>query len=121
MGPPGGSLEPGEDHPMAILRELSEELGAENVVVTSQIAERSKEHPVGGRQVRQVEKYFFVHVAPADIDLARANQTDRIQTIRWWALNELRSTGQTVYPLGLVDLIADVLTEGASERHVVLH
>lgn len=118
---PGGSLEPGEDHPMAVLRELSEELGAENVVVTSQIAERSKEHPVGGRQVRQVEKYFLVHVAPADIDPARATQTDNIRASRWWALDELRSTGETVYPLGLVDLIADVLTEGAPERPVVLH
>ncbi|MGW1365374.1 NUDIX domain-containing protein [Streptomyces chartreusis] len=52
---PGGSLEPGEDYPTAVLRELGEELGATNVTLITQVAERRQDHPVGGHQVRQVE------------------------------------------------------------------
>ncbi|MEU1036325.1 hypothetical protein ABZ402_48450 [Streptomyces mirabilis] len=38
-----------------------------------------------------------------------------------WTLGELRSTRETVYPLGLSDLITDVLTEGVPKRPVVLN
>jgi ADP-ribose pyrophosphatase YjhB (NUDIX family) len=110
---PGGSLEPGEDYTTAVIRELREELGAE-------IAERRQDHPVGGRQVRQIEKYFLVRVAPADLDPDRATRTDNIRAHRWWTLDELRTTRQTVYPLGLADLVANVLTDGTPKRPVVL-
>jgi ADP-ribose pyrophosphatase YjhB (NUDIX family) len=117
---PGGSLEPGEDYTTAVIRELREELGAEGVDLGAEIAERRQDHPVGGRQVRQIEKYFLVRVAPADLDPALATQTDNIRAHRWWTLDELRTTRQTVYPLGLADLVANVLTDGTPKRPVVL-
>ncbi len=117
---PGGSLEPGEDYPTAVLRELREELGAEKVDLGAQIAERSKDHPVGGIRVRQVEKYFLARIALADIDPDRATQTDNIRSHRWWTLENLRTTRDTVYPLGLSELIADVLAEGPPQRPTIL-
>jgi ADP-ribose pyrophosphatase YjhB (NUDIX family) len=117
---PGGRLEPGEGYPAAVLRELGEELGAENVAVGDEVAVRIQDHLVGGQQVRQVEKYFLVWATADDMDPSRATQTDNIRASRWWTLDELRSTDETVYPLGLADLIADVLTEGAPEQPVVL-
>lgn len=117
---PGGSLEPGEDYPAAALRELGEELGARDVVLSGEIAERSQDHPVGGRTVRQVEKYFLVRAEPDDLDVTRATQTDTIRAIRWWSLDELRSTEQTVYPLGLTGLLADVLTNGLPREPALL-
>ncbi|RDG36255.1 NUDIX hydrolase [Streptomyces corynorhini] len=120
---PGGSLETGEDYDAAALRELHEELGVDekDVALSGQLAERSQDHAVGGREVRQIERYFLAHLSPGDLDPARATQPDNIRAHRWWTLQELRSTRETVYPLGLSDLITDVLTAGVPEYPVVLH
>ncbi|MBC2906747.1 NUDIX hydrolase [Streptomyces cupreus] len=119
---PGGSLEDGEDHATATLRELHEELGvdASAVDLGAQLAERSKDHLVGGRAVRQVEKYFLARIPAAAIDPARASQPDNIREHRWWPLADLHATAETVYPLGLADLLTGVLAHGAPMRPVVL-
>jgi hypothetical protein len=52
-----------------------------------------------------VEKYFLTRVSAADVDPARASQPDNIRENRWWTLAELRATAETVYPLGLADLV----------------
>jgi 8-oxo-dGTP pyrophosphatase MutT (NUDIX family) len=77
---PGGSFEDGEDHAMATLRELREELGIDEATPEPgmQLAERSKDHLVGGREVRQVERYFLARVSPGDVRSERATQPDNI-------------------------------------------
>ncbi|MFE2584890.1 NUDIX hydrolase [Streptomyces sp. NPDC059378] len=119
---PGGSLEDGEDHAAATLRELNEELGIDEKAVElgAQLAERSKDHLVSGREIRQVEKYFLTRFSAADVDPARASQSDNIREHRWWTLAELHDTAETVYPLGLADLLTGVLAHGAPMRPVVL-
>ncbi|MEU9426455.1 NUDIX domain-containing protein [Streptomyces sp. NPDC048342] len=119
---PGGSLEAGEDHAAAALRELSEELGVEekDVVLGTQLAQRSTDHAVGGQEVRQVERYFLAYLAPKDVDPAGASQPDNIQAHRWWTLQELRDTPETIYPVGLLDVITEVLAKGVPERPIVL-
>lgn len=117
---PGGGLEPGEDYPTAVLRELREEVGVLKAGLGDQIAERVVDHPVSGRLVRQVERYFLVRAAAGDVDPSRATQPDSIRSSRWWTLDELRSTGERVYPRGLAQLIAVVLAGGPPGRPVVL-
>lgn len=119
---PGGSLEEGEDHATATLRELREELGidAATVELGMQLAERSKDHLVGGREVRQVERYFLARVSPGDVRPERATQPDNIREYRWWTQDELRSTAETVYPQGLADLIAAVAEGRTPNRPIVL-
>jgi ADP-ribose pyrophosphatase YjhB (NUDIX family) len=111
---PGGALEAGENHAAAALRELSEELGVDekNVALGRQLAQRSQDQTVAGRIVRQVERYFLAHLEPTDADPARATQPDNIRAHRWWTLNELRETSETIYPVGLVDLITRLLADG---------
>jgi 8-oxo-dGTP pyrophosphatase MutT (NUDIX family) len=120
---PGGSLEPGEDDTTATLRELREELGIDRQAVElgAQLAERSKDHLVGGRQVRQVEKYFLARTSAASVDPAGATQPDNIREFRWWTLADLQATTETVYPVGLADLVEAVVEGHTPERPVLLN
>ncbi|MCX4598403.1 NUDIX domain-containing protein [Streptomyces sp. NBC_01549] len=119
---PGGSLEDGEDHATATLRELREELGIDEKAVElgAQLAERSKDHVVGGCLVRQVEKYFLTRVSAADVAPDRASQTDNICEARWWTVSDLRAATETVYPVRLADLVEAVVEGRTPALPVVL-
>ena len=119
---PGGSLEQGEDYATATLRELGEELGVDEKAIElgPQLAERTKDHLVGGREVRQVERYFLTRVSASDIDPDRATQPDSIREYRWWTLAELRAARETVYPAGLANLVAAVAAGRTPSQPVVL-
>ncbi|MFI7536540.1 NUDIX hydrolase [Streptosporangium sp. NPDC049376] len=111
---PGGALDPGEDYQAAVRRELGEELGVADVELGPQIATRSKEHLVQGETVRQVERYFVVRLSADHVDPARATQTDGILAWKWWTLEDLNATDQTVYPVELTRLIGHFLADGPS-------
>ncbi|WP_371778393.1 NUDIX hydrolase [Streptosporangium subroseum] len=117
---PGGSLEPGEDHHSAALREVREELGVSDVTLGPELAVRSKDHLVGGQPVRQVERYYAARVHADDVDPEHATQPDDIRAWRWWTLAELATSDQTVYPIGLGDLIAGYLRDGAPAKPLEL-
>ncbi|ELP68472.1 NUDIX domain-containing protein [Streptomyces turgidiscabies] len=112
----------GEDHATATLRELGEELGIDEKAIElgPQLAERTKEHLVGGREVRRVELYYLTRLSVSDVDPARATQPDSIREYRWWTLTELRTTHETVYPAGLADLVAAVAAGHTPSQPVVL-
>nr|WP_180686625.1 NUDIX domain-containing protein [Streptomyces gossypiisoli] len=120
---PGGALEPGEDDATATLRELREELGIDEhaVELGVQLAERRKDHFVGGLQIRQVERYFLARISAAAVDPARATQPDTIRELRWWTVSELQAATETVYPAGLADLVAAIVEGHTPERPVVLN
>ncbi|MFJ6837334.1 NUDIX hydrolase [Streptomyces sp. NPDC091209] len=115
----GGSLEPGEDYRTAARREVLEELGIADVALGPVLADRDQQHHVGGHLVRQVERYYLARVDADAVDPAAATQADQIRERRWWTTAELHSTTETVYPLGLADLLTG-LAHGAPVRPVVL-
>ncbi len=109
---PGGSLEPGEDHQQAVVRELREELGVGHVDLGPHLATRTKDHQVAGRDIRQAEQYYLARVRPENVHPKSAANPDNIQEWRWWSLAELTATSQTVYPAGLTELLRGILASG---------
>ncbi|MFG2435787.1 hypothetical protein [Streptomyces sp. NPDC048508] len=75
---------------------------------------------MGGREVRQVERYSLARVTESDVDPSRATQPDNIREYRWWTPAELRCTRETVYPVGLADLVTAVSEGRTPDKPVVL-
>lgn len=118
---PGGSLEEGESHEQAARRELREELGLiYDDAFGLPVAERAKEHTVGGRRVRQVELYYMARIKAGELDLAAATQPDEITDYRWWTRSEIATANDPIYPLGLLDLVTGYLAHGAPRQPVTL-
>ncbi len=106
---PGGGLDEGESPPQAAARELHEETGLRigpdelGPVVHQRVAE----FRVAGAAYRQSEDYFLVRAdvfeaaptASSDLELAAVLRT------RWWTREELRGTGERVYPAELLDVL----------------
>lgn len=117
---PGGSLDLNETHESAAQRELHEELGIDDITLGPQLAIRAKEHLVGGRLVRQVERYYVTRIDAADLDPTLATQPDNIRAWKWWSSPDLANSQETIHPAKLSNLIADYLALGAPETPIEL-
>jgi 8-oxo-dGTP pyrophosphatase MutT (NUDIX family) len=108
---PGGGVEPGEDARAAALREAFEETGHRVGELVGPVARRSSVFPFDGRLLEQREQYFVAHVPAFEPTTEGWTDFERraLVGLRWWSLDELRATQETVYPENLADLVADAL------------
>jgi 8-oxo-dGTP pyrophosphatase MutT (NUDIX family) len=109
---PGGGREPGESEEECAVREVLEETGLRldpgdlGPVVHDEVIEYTFE----GVLVRQ-HQIFFLHTVEAfgvDTGGWDAAEVRSQRTVRWWTPDELARTSEAVYPVNLLDLIADV-------------
>ena len=105
---PGGELHSGESFKEAAQRELFEETGIKIDTVGKYIAERKFLLTLpSGEQVDAQERFFVVRTE--DARLTSDNQTDEERQVmtdyKWWHIEDLRLTSETVYPLGLPDIL----------------
>jgi 8-oxo-dGTP pyrophosphatase MutT (NUDIX family) len=112
---PGGGLDDGEDFAAAAAREAGEELGAAEVALLP-LWDRITEFEAQGRALRQFEQFFLVtdgvdpDVVSQQVD---EHQREGIKAVRWWTLEELRSTVEQIFPEDLASRLVG-LREGAA-------
>jgi ADP-ribose pyrophosphatase YjhB (NUDIX family) len=109
---PGGGLDEGEDFRAGALRELAEETGWTDIRLLGEVLRRSLTMEYAGRLVRQRERLYLARTDQPRREIRGVEEmhaTDHIAAWRWWSLDELDTSTERVWPVGLAGLVRKAL------------
>ncbi|WP_273654624.1 NUDIX hydrolase [Cellulomonas fimi] len=112
----GGGIDDGEDSRTAALRELREETGIvlDPDALQGPVLTRSAIFDFFAQHCRQDEDLYLARVHSTRVgELSRAGWTELeagvLDELRWWPLDELAAVEIEVFPVGLADLVRDLV------------
>lgn len=106
---PGGEVEKGEADLAAAERELAEELGLRVPLVGPVHEESGGTYEHLGETVRNYD-VFFAAQCRRDLPRLAGVTTDEValmQEARWWTLEELKATGENIFPVEIARLAVE--------------
>ncbi|GLZ05208.1 hypothetical protein Acsp03_26740 [Actinomadura sp. NBRC 104412] len=110
---PGGGVGKGEGLAEAAARELREETGlaVEPAELGAPVAVTSGYADLGWIRGTLRDDFFLYRTHAHEVDTAGQEDFERSQLTghRWWTVDELATTQDLVYPLGLVPLLRELL------------
>ncbi|MFK0292639.1 NUDIX hydrolase [Streptomyces sp. NPDC090442] len=110
---PGGGVEADESLAEAAARELCEEIGLAVApeALGPQVAEASGYAELGGAAGNFRDVFFHCRVTDHRVRIDGQEEHERASHAGhgWWTVDELRDSGETIYPLGLGDLAAELV------------
>jgi ADP-ribose pyrophosphatase YjhB (NUDIX family) len=115
-GLPGGQIEPGETPEAALRRELAEETGMDDLAIGAEVFHGSNLIQWRGQPTRTRERFFLVRSPDERISAASRTRTERsiIRQHRWWTLDEIAATTETIFPPRLGHWLDRALRQGTA-------